>query len=137
VTLVPSTQSFELDQLRLTCLSLDDSRNTLLDIHGGRPGRFHLVLGHAPDFALGHIEADLLVAGHTHGGQLRLPWLGAPVTNTRVPRAWAAGLTDLPGGGKLLVSRGVGMERGYAPRLRFCCRPELVVIELVPQGVVP
>ncbi len=45
----------------------------------------------------------------------------------------AAGLTDLPGGGKLLVSRGIGMERGYAPPMRFLCRPELMVIDLTPE----
>jgi predicted MPP superfamily phosphohydrolase len=41
-------------------------------------------------------------------------------------------MTDLPDGGKLLVSRGIGMERGDAPPLRFLCRPELAVIDLVP-----
>ena len=61
-----------------------------------------------------------------------LPWFGPLVPLPRVPRSWAAGLTELPGGGKLLVSRGIGVERGYAPPLRFLCRPELVVIELVP-----
>ena len=43
-------------------------------------------------------------------------------------------LTELPDGRKLLVSRGIGLERGRAPRLRFACRPELLVIELVPEG---
>jgi non-ribosomal peptide synthetase component F len=45
---------------------------------------------------------------------------------------WAAGVTALEGGRTLVVSRGIGMERGYAPRLRFPCRPEIVVIELEP-----
>jgi hypothetical protein len=65
---------------------------------------------------------------------LRLPWLGPLVTNSAIPRAWGCGLSALPGGGQLLVSRGVGMERRSAPRLRFGCRPELVVVELVPAG---
>ena len=42
-------------------------------------------------------------------------------------------MTDLPGGGKLLVSRGTGMERGNAPQMRFNCRPELAVIDLLPE----
>jgi len=92
-----------------------------------------VVLGHSPNFALGRIEADLLVAGHTHGGQVRVPLVGPLVTLSKVPRRWAAGLTDLPGGGRLLVSRGVGMEGGSAPRLRLFCRPELVVIDLAPE----
>jgi uncharacterized protein len=54
------------------------------------------------------------------------------ITHSRVPHTWAAGLTELSGGRKLLVSRGIGMERGYAPSMRFLCRPELVVIDLTP-----
>jgi uncharacterized protein len=90
-------------------------------------------LGHVPNFALGTIEADLLVAGHTHGGQVRLPWIGPISTHSRIPNAWAAGVTDLPGGGKLAVSRGIGMERHFAPPIRFLCRPELMVIEVTPR----
>lgn len=94
--------------------------------------RFHIVLGHRPDFALGQPQADLLLAGHVHGGQIQLPGIGPLWTLTAVPRAWAAGHTPLPWGGDLVVSRGVGVERGQAPPIRFLCRPELVVIELVP-----
>ncbi len=134
VTMVRSTESFELPQLRLTCLAMLESRDRSLKIGHDDSSRFHLVLGHLPNFALGQVQADLLVAGHTHGGQVRLPLLGPLLKLSPIPRSWAAGLTDLPGGGKLLVSRGIGMERHGAPRLRFLCRPELVVIDLVPQG---
>ena len=133
VTVVESTEAFEPGPLRLTCLAFDESGSTSLRIARGDSDRFHLVLGHVPNFALGRIDAELLVAGHTHGGQVRLPVVGPLLTLSRVPRSWAAGLTELPGGRKLLVSRGVGMERGHAPRLRFLCRPELAVIELVPE----
>jgi predicted MPP superfamily phosphohydrolase len=140
IVVIHDTRSFGVAGLRLTCLSERDSFNPRLAIpaadhtadHTAGPDRFHLVLGHSPDFALGRIEADLLVAGHTHGGQVRLPLVGALTTGCRVPRSWAAGRTDLPGGGILLVSRGTGMERGDAPRLRFLCRPELLVIDLKP-----
>ena len=92
------------------------------------------MLGHVPNFALGKIDADLLVAGHTHGGQVRFPFIGPLDDPCRKSRSLGrAGMTDLPGGGKLLVSRGIGMERGDAPRLRFFCRPELAVIDLVPE----
>lgn len=134
VTIIHCTDTFEVAGIRLTCLVLPDSMNRSLRIEPPDGDRFHLVLGHCPDFALGEVEADLLVAGHTHGGQVRLPWIGPLITLSGVPRSWAAGQTDLPGGGKLLVSRGVGMERGSAPRLRFLCRPELLVIDLVPAG---
>ena len=133
ITTVERTRSFELPDLRLTCLSRADSFRTSLEIPHADPDRFHLALGHSPDYALGRIDADLLLAGHTHGGQVRLPFIGPALTLSKVPRRWAAGLTELPGGAKLFVSRGVGMERHFAPRLRFLCHPELVVIDLVPE----
>jgi uncharacterized protein len=120
-----------LGAITVTMLHIDDSRAPVL----GRPmpvspqPGFHIVLGHAPDIALGKPPADLIVAGHTHGGQVRLPGIGPLLTMSQVPRSWAAGATELPGGSTLVVSRGIGMERRDAPRLRFGCRPELVVLE--------
>jgi uncharacterized protein len=133
VTAVATGRSIDLRELQLTCLGLRDSFDTQLKVTSADLDKFHLVLGHVPNFALGNMEADLLVAGHTHGGQVRIPWIGPLITHSAIPNAWAAGLTDLPGGVKLLVSRGIGMERGNAPRMRFLCRPELVVIELTPE----
>ena len=133
VTVVEASRSFDLGELQLTCLSCTIRTTPSLMIRNRPPDRFHLVLGHVPNFALGKIDADLLVAGHTHGGQVRLPFDGSVDHELSIPRAWAAGLTELPGGGKLLVLRGIGMERGYAPRIRFLCRPELMVIDLVPE----
>lgn len=129
---VRTTESFEAGRLRLTFLSLGDSFNPSLRVSAPQSDRYHVVLGHSPDYALGETEADLLVAGHTHGGQVRLPWIGPLMTMSCVPRAWAAGWTELPSGAWLLVSRGVGVERRPAPELRFLCRPELVVIDLEP-----
>lgn len=94
--------------------------------------QFHIVLGHCPNFALGEVDADLLVAGHVHGGQVRLPGIGPLITNSRLSRSLAAGVTRLGEGRTLAVSRGIGMERSHAPRLRFLCRPELMMIHLVP-----
>jgi hypothetical protein len=99
-----------------------------------RIDQFHIIVGHCPNFALGDVKADLLVAGHCHGGQVRLPGIGPLLTLSRVPRSWAAGVTRLADGKTLIVSRGVGMERGAAPRLRFLCRPELVFIDIVPSA---
>jgi hypothetical protein len=131
VTLFRQTGTVEKEGISVTGLGvLDSSRETLR--LPGRPG-FHVVVGHSPDFALGAVEADLLVAGHTHGGQVKLPGIGPLVTLSGVPRAWAGGgAIALPGGRTLVVSRGVGHERGAAPRLRFLCRPEIVVIDLAP-----
>ncbi len=134
ITTVDACRSFDLGELQLTCIGLVESFDRSLTIAGDRPDQFHLVLGHAPDYAMGTIDADLLLAGHTHGGQVRLPWFGPVITHSRVPHAWAAGRTELPGGRILLVSRGIGMERGRAPPMRFLCRPELMVIDLVAAG---
>lgn len=124
------TESVELDQLQITGLSVGASFGTRTRVEPA--DKFHLVLGHCPNFALGEIHADLLVAGHTHGGQVRLPWIGPLVTFSKVPRSWAAGVTEIDAGRYLIVSRGVGMERTDAPRLRFLCRPEVVVVDLTP-----
>ncbi|MGW8257105.1 MAG: metallophosphoesterase [Thermoguttaceae bacterium] len=131
---VTTHRTFTVDNVRLTCLGLMESASTSLKVIGSHDKRFHIVLGHLPNFALGQIEADLLIAGHTHGGQVRIPLIGALMNNCQVPLAWTSGLTDLPSGGKLIVSRGIGMERGYAPRMRFCCRPELMIIDLKPEN---
>jgi len=128
-----ATSVVELDDVLITALAWEDSLIPTLKIPETK--KFHVVLGHAPDFALGDVRAEMLVAGHTHGGQVQLPFIGPVLTLSRVPRRWAAGgATDLGGGRTLVVSRGVGMERGHAPRLRFLCRPQVVVIDCVPTG---
>jgi uncharacterized protein len=78
---------------------------------------------------------NLLLAGHTHGGQIRLPGTGALVTNCGIPRSMASGLHRYPAGlgdadPWLHVSAGLGTSP-YAP-FRLCCRPEATLLTLVP-----
>ncbi len=83
--------------------------------------------------------AELILAGHTHGGQLCVPGMGALVTNCDLDRGRAKGLhgwpgkrPDQPGGGDstwLHVSAGIGTSP-YTP-VRFACRPEATLLELV------
>jgi predicted MPP superfamily phosphohydrolase len=70
----------------------------------------------------------LVVAGHTHGGQVRLPFIGSPLVPSRYGQRYAAGLIE-ENGRKLFVTVGVGTS--ILP-LRFGVRPEAVVLSLRP-----
>ncbi len=153
VVVVHQTEAFMLGGVRLTCLSLGDSYNGLFDLlardipvraaieasaasasdQSGSTA-YHIIVGHVPNFARGRNDGDLLLAGHTHGGQVRIPGIGPLIANCWVPRSWASGTTELGDGRRLIVSRGIGMERGEAPQIRFFCRPQLLVIELLPES---
>lgn len=115
-------------------LGLDDAHIGLADYAVARartaPG-FRLAVAHSPDGveALGALGYDLIVAGHTHGGQVCVPGVGALVTNSHLPRRMARGLHRY-GGTWLHVCGGLGTSM-YAP-VRFACRPEVCVLDLVP-----
>lgn len=96
------------------------------------PDAFGLAVVHSPDPApeLAALGYDLVVAGHTHGGQIRLPFVGALVTNCSVPTRLARGLARL-GRSYLHVSPGLGTSK-YAP-FRLLCRPEATLLELSPR----
>lgn len=103
-------------------------------------GVLHLGVSHAPYRRVldrMHADgADVVLAGHTHGGQLRVPGFGALVTNCDIDRRRASGLhgwpgprPDEPGGAGstwLHVSAGAGTSP-YAP-VRFACRPEATLL---------
>ncbi|MCB9692379.1 MAG: metallophosphoesterase [Alphaproteobacteria bacterium] len=124
-----TTVSYDLGPVVVTALSFDDGFDPLLVVPPLDDPQ--IIVAHGPDFALGRPGGEVLVAGHTHGGQVQLPGIGPLMTLSRVPRPWASGRTDL-GERALVVSRGVGMERHNAPRFRFLCRPEVVILDLVP-----
>jgi hypothetical protein len=95
------------------------------------PDAYTLLLFHTPDLmpqaaALG---VDLYLAGHTHGGQWRLPGFGAILTSSRCWKRYEAG-HYCDGSTHMYVSRGLGMEGFGAPRARFFCPPEVVSVTL-------
>ncbi|MBN1978059.1 MAG: metallophosphoesterase [Anaerolineae bacterium] len=95
---------------------------------------FTLLLFHSPDLiheAAAH-GIDLYLGGHTHGGQLRLPFYGAIVTASKYGKRYEAGLFQ-EGGTTMVISRGIGFEGYSMPRARFLCPPEIVSIELAGQ----
>ncbi|MDZ7413856.1 MAG: metallophosphoesterase [candidate division KSB1 bacterium] len=98
--------------------------------HGIPHEAFTLLLAHSPDMVrpAEDLGIDLVLAGHTHGGQVRLPLVGALYTQTLLGRRYAAGLFSF-GTTKLYVNRGIG--NAFVP-FRFLCRPEITVIHLLP-----
>jgi predicted MPP superfamily phosphohydrolase len=89
-------------------------------------------LSHSPEPRVVDAFADdgflLVMSGHTHGGQLRVPGFGALVTNSGLERKRARGLSRWPRGGYLHVSAGLGTSP-YAP-IRFACPPEATLLTL-------
>jgi uncharacterized protein len=92
-----------------------------------------ILLAHPPDVVLGlspGTRVDLVIAGHTHGGQVQLPLVGPLITASEIPRDVAAGGLHALDGRRVYVSRGVGVERGQAPKLRFGAAPEVSILTL-------
>ena len=132
--------------LRIAFIGVDDPHLEYDDL-GGVAGPadpsadLRIAVTHAPYLrVLDQFAADgyeLIMAGHTHGGQLRLPGVGALVTNCDIDTARARGLhrhparsaPTAPGSSWLHVSAGAGTSP-YAP-VRFCCRPEATLLTLV------
>jgi len=117
-------------------VGLDDEHIGRADLsvaHKRNGDGFRLAVAHSPDVAraLADLEYDLIVCGHTHGGQVCIPGFGALVTNSDLPRNMASGVHRL-GDSWLHVSAGLGTSM-YAP-FRLACRPEVCVLELVARG---
>jgi uncharacterized protein len=121
-----------MDGVAMEIVGLDDPHIHRADLSVAPrtvPDSFGLAVVHAPDPApeLAALGYDLVVAGHTHGGQIRLPVVGALVTNCSLPSRLARGLARL-GRTYLHVSPGLGTSK-YAP-FRLLCRPEATLLEL-------
>lgn len=121
-------------ELEIEVVGLDDPhihRDDLSVAPRRSPDVFGLAVTHAPDPApeLAALSYDLIVAGHTHGGQVRLPFVGALVNNSELPRSFSMGLFDL-GTAYLHISPGLGTSK-YAP-FRFLCRPEATYLSIAP-----
>jgi len=95
------------------------------------PGGATVCLSHNPDTApeLAERGAGLVLCGHTHGGQIRVPGLGPLLPAWRSPSGFPPGETAIEGG-RVIVNRGLGMSGGPLPKARFFSRPEIRVIEI-------
>lgn len=92
-----------------------------------------IVLSHNPDSKdrLGHVDWDLMLCGHTHGGQVALPHFGTPMAPV-IDHRYVAGLNRW-GTRWIYTTRGVGNLKG----VRFNCRPEISVLDLVAKDAPP
>jgi predicted MPP superfamily phosphohydrolase len=89
---------------------------------------FKILLAHTPDLYEPAYEAgvDLYLCGHTHAGQIRLPWIGSVIQNSDAPRNYTHGYWK-HSGMHGYTSAGIGCS---ALPIRFNCPPEIVLIEL-------
>jgi uncharacterized protein len=131
-------REFEVAGLQVAAAGVDDphlSRDRYEAIAGPASPVANLKLGltHSPEpRVLDRFAADgyqLVLAGHTHGGQLCVPFYGAIVTNCDIDRSRVKGASRWGAHMQLHVSAGIGTSP-YAP-LRFCCRPEATLLTLV------
>ncbi len=126
-------RAIEVGGAKLALVGCDDVASGNDDLPAAMAGAdesdLMVLLSHSPD-VFDDPEApraDLVLCGHTHGGQLRLPVIGAPWAPVWRDRRRSAGLMRA-GGPLCYVSRGVAS----ATQARFMCRPEITVITLRP-----
>lgn len=126
------------DGIALRIHGIDDPTtgraNVRQTMQGYTPEKINILLAHSIDVFLdiGDREIDLAFSGHSHGGQVCLPFFGPLVTHTMIGRDFAAGIKVLKGA-ICSVSRGVGTSRFL--KLRFLCPPEAVLITLDENGL--
>ncbi|MDZ4742132.1 MAG: metallophosphoesterase [Verrucomicrobiota bacterium] len=94
----------------------------------GTQGAFQIVLMHNPDTfeKWDRPGSHMILSGHTHGGQVNIPFFGAPIVPSKYGNKYAQGLFQ-KGNTRMYVNRGLG---SIAPPVRFNCRPEIALIEL-------
>jgi uncharacterized protein len=128
-------RDLNLNGLPIELLGLDDAHIAWHDLRIAprrSPERFGFAVMHSPDSApeAAALGYDLMVAGHTHGGQVCLPGVGALVTNCSLPARLVSGMIRV-GDTVMSVSPGLGTSK-FAP-FRFFCRPEATLLELHPR----
>jgi uncharacterized protein len=107
-----------------------DLSQTLADVP---PSETTLLLAHEPDFAdyAARFPVDLQLSGHSHGGQVRLPGIGALVLPT-LARKYPIGLNRV-GPLQVYTNRGLGVIN---PPVRFDCPPEVTFVTLLSVAAV-
>ncbi len=141
--IINSSLAIQREDQRMMLVGVDDAFSNLVDVEaafaGVDPNDFIIYLTHCPSTTPDGIEhgADLILAGHTHGGQVRLPGIDALWTHMRAnkrlndglytPSALKRILLKDVGTSTLFVNRGVGTSRIH---IRLFCPPEIAFITL-------
>ncbi|MDD2714837.1 MAG: metallophosphoesterase [Candidatus Wallbacteria bacterium] len=100
-------------------------------LHDLKPSSYNILLLHSPDlFNTLDCGIDLFLAGHTHGGQVSLLLTGSLFSHSKY--GYISGEYS-KNDALLYVNRGLGVEKGGWHGARFLCRPEVTVIDIVPQ----
>ncbi len=122
----------DVDIVGLTCTHNPDRDAPRLEqVLGNGPDPFTILLYHTPDLApnAAQMNIDLQLSGHTHGGQVRLPYFGALYTASLYGKRFESGRQQIDKL-TLYVTRGIGLEGKGAPRVRFLCPPEIILWEI-------
>ena len=122
------------EKINVAGLNFWDSQSAKYLLKYNDPDKFNIFLYHTPDLVedIAGSNVDLYLAGHTHGGQVCLPFYGAILTFSKFGKKYEAGRYKV-GDMEAYVNRGLGMEGGKAPRVRFFARPEIAVFDIVPR----
>lgn len=131
--LINESAQVSVDGKLLWVHGLDDPTTGQADIQGLQK---HLsadlpnfLLTHSID-ALLHLDSkdiDLSLSGHSHGGQIRFPWIGAVITHTLMGREYASGVKKVK---ETVCSISRGLSAGRVFWFRFLCPPEAIVLEV-------
>ena len=122
------------ESIRVSGLAFENGKISMKVAGNLKSENFNLFLYHNTDLIdyFDDVPIGLYLCGHTHGGQIALPFYGALTTLSKHGKKYEAGLY-LQGHIQLYVNRGIGMEGGRAPRVRFLARPEITVFDIGPK----
>lgn len=131
-------------KIQILGLGIEESRAVNKDrviswLEETTPDDFTILMGHKPPFLLtiNDLPIDLCLAGHTHGGQIRIPGYGPLTVLCPIPLEWGRGFHQV-GNTHFNVSAGIGCEHfAGIPPIRLFCPPEMTTIRLVPSQDFP
>jgi len=140
-----SCHAIDIDGAKIELVGLNCSHRPendatrLAELLKDHPVDARILLYHSPDIApaIEALPIDLQVSGHTHGGQVQVPFIGAIYSGSLYGLKFTNGFYLINKSPYLIISRGLGLEGDAAPRVRFLSPPEigLITVEIAPDNV--